>query len=74
MLKEYKERAEQLYNYMDHDPQYIEEDCEHDYLTNNTGRDGRDYLWYLDENKSVAIDILTGEIIDDETKIDELFV
>jgi len=37
------------------------EDC--DYLTINTGRNGRDYAWYADESHNIAVDIETLEVL-----------
>ena len=52
----------------------IIEDEENSYLTLNVGRDGKDYFWYVDENHSVAINIETKEIIDEEEQLDKLFL
>lgn len=46
-------------------------DIEHDYLTENTCRNGRDVLWYIDENHNVAIyedtlEFLTEEEIEEQ--------
>lgn len=42
----------------------INNDLRYDYLTNHTVRNKK-YLWYLDENVSLAIDIETLQIIED---------
>ena len=47
------------------------EKCE--YLTINTGRNGRDYAWYVDEHNSVAVDIKTLDVLS-STEIEELFL
>lgn len=46
-------------------------DIEHDYLTENTCRNGREVLWYFDGNNELAIyidtlDFLTKEEIEKE--------
>ena len=58
-----KELLCKLYDYMGHDIESLNNDIEHDYLTCNSGN-GKDYFWYLDETKSVAID-MDGNIIDE---------
>lgn len=63
------ELLNKLYNYMGHDIDRLDNDVEHDYLTCNEGYDEKDYYWYLDEAKSVAID-MNGNIID-ESNSDE---
>ena len=37
-----------------------------DILTENTGRSGKNYLWWLDERLNILLDIESGEIIDGE--------
>lgn len=65
-VSEEKEREliNKLYDYMGHDIESLDNDTEHDYLTCNTGYNGKDYFWYMDESKSVAIDMV-GNIIDE---------
>ena len=65
-VSEEKEREliNKLYDYMGYDIDSLDNDTEHDYLTCNTGSNGKDYLWYMDETKSVAID-MDGNIIDE---------
>ena len=63
------ELLNKLYDYMGHDIKSLGNDTEHDYLTCNWGYDGKDYFWYMDETKSVAID-MDGNIID-ESNSDE---
>lgn len=41
-------------------------DIENDYLTENSCRNGRDVLWYMDENNNVAIYIDTLEFLTEE--------
>lgn len=67
------EAAKKLYEYMGHDFDSISNDMEHDYLTENPGRNGRSYLWYMDETECVAIDIETLEIHEDEEFFKEQF-
>ena len=47
------------------------EKCE--YLTINTGRNGRDYAWYGDEHNSVAVDIETLDVLS-SIEIEEQFL
>ena len=65
-VSEEKEREliNKLYDYMGHDIESLDNDAEHDYLTCNSGSNGKDYFWYMDEVKSVAID-MDGNIIDE---------
>lgn len=37
------------------DKNQIEQDQEHDYLTVNIARNGKNVIWYLDENYNVAV-------------------
>ena len=59
-----RELINKLYGYMGHDMENLDNDTEHDYLTCNAGSNGKDYFWYMDETKSVAID-MDGNIIDE---------
>ena len=43
-----------------------------DYISINTGRDGRDYARYIDEYNSVICDVDTLELCDDAEKIEAL--
>lgn len=43
------------------------------YLAEIDGRDGNTYYWYSDECYNAAINIATGEIIDDDKLIEDLF-
>lgn len=53
----------------------IKRECEGDYLTECTGRDGINYLWYLDESKEAHLNLETGEIVNfDEEDIERLFL
>ena len=68
-VSEEKEREliNKLYDYMGHDIESLDNDTEHDYLTCNSGSNGKDYFWYMDESKSVAIDMV-GNIIDESNR------
>lgn len=65
--------TEKLYDYLDLDINNIYTDSFHDYLTENHGRDGELYWWYMDETRSAAINKITGEIISDSKRLDDLF-
>lgn len=68
----YKELMEHCNHYdLSHEDYRHLEDI--DYLTENVGRDGNTYYYYLDENYCAAINVVTGEIIDDDETIEELF-
>ena len=67
-----RELIEKLYAWIGHDTEYIEYDIRHDFLSENTGRDGKEYLWYLDETSNAIIDA-DGNICEDSVRIDELF-
>lgn len=74
--KEYLQAAINLYDYMDYTNvaydellDTINEDWECNYLTDHDGKDGKVYLWYLDENHSVAICVNDNTIISDERDI-----
>lgn len=61
-----------LYDRLDLDDYSAADDIKNDYLTINEGKDGKNYLWYLDENKEGAIRLDDLKfILADETK--ELF-
>lgn len=55
-----------LYDYIGNTEPDILNDIEHGYLTENTGRSGRDVVWYADENNDVAVYVDTLEILSDE--------
>lgn len=61
--------AVELLDYLDFDlsdvEAKIEEERSNGYLTTNTGRNGKRYIWYMDEANNAIIDIETGEIIED---------
>ncbi len=61
-----------LYDYIGHDVADADDDIKNDYLTENTGRDGKDYLWYADETTNAIIDA-DGNITEDNSTIEELF-
>ena len=72
MNKQTNDRIFELYNYLGLDVASIESDQANDYLTINKGRDGNMYAWYMDGTHDNAINIETGEIVDDE-QTEELF-
>lgn len=67
-----QKRAIELYNSVGMNTDLILEDYNNDLLTINDGSDGNKYLWYMDDNYDIAINIATGEIVDAE-KTQELF-
>lgn len=69
------EAAKKILAYLDidSDDDSVMTHFKHSYLTVNTARNGKDYIWYLDENKSAVCDITTGEIITDEDFISKQF-
>ena len=54
-----------LYEYIGYDGDSIMDDIKNDYLTENEGRDGHWYIWYLDSNYNAAIRD-DGKIIDED--------
>lgn len=62
-----------LYNWLGLDAGNAQNDMVLGYLTRNTGRDGKEYYWYDDGVLCAVID-MSGNIIDDETTIEELFL
>lgn len=52
--------------------QDVIEDIKHAHLTENTCRNGRTVLWYMDERLSVAIYIDTLEFLSEEEIEEEL--
>lgn len=71
--KNYKKEIDTLYDYLDLDVESAEEDYNNNYLTINKGKDGQDYLYYLDESKDVALNIATGKIITDLEELERIF-
>ena len=69
----YKKEIDTLYDYLDLDVESAEEDYNNNYLTINKGKDGQDYLYYLDESKDVALNIATGKIIADLEELERIF-
>ena len=72
------EAAKKLYDYIgfcgysdEELTETIENDLGHGYLTDHDGKDGKYYLWYVDDeaHESVAICVDTGEILTDEKEI-----
>lgn len=64
---------EKLYNYLGMDINNSEDDIMNCYLTENRGRDGEMYFYYMDETKIGAVNESTGEIITDSDQLDDLF-
>ena len=62
-----------LYNRLDLNIDSIGSDIKADYLTENYGRDGQSYWYYMDTTKEAAINRETGEIITDLTELGHLF-
>lgn len=78
---EYLQAAINLYDYMgyinctfDELLDTINEDWEHNYLTDHNGVDGKVYLWYMDDDHSVAICVNNNVIINDENYIAQLIL
>ena len=69
----YKKEIDTLYDYLDLDVESAEEDYNNNYLTINKGKDGQDYLYYLDDNKEVALNIETGKIVKETEELERLF-
>lgn len=69
----YKKEIDTLYDYLDLDVESAEEDYNNNYLTINKGKDGQDYLYYLDGNKEGALNIATGKIITDLEELERIF-
>lgn len=67
-----RELIQKLYDHIGHDMDGIENDIKFDFLTQNEGRDGKQYLWYMDSGMMAIIDE-DGNISEDHDKIDELF-
>ena len=51
----------------------IQKDIEKGYLTINKGKNNSEYIWYMDENNNLAINIETKELITDEKELQEIF-
>lgn len=68
-------RAIELLEYLeiDNPVEKLEANIEHDYLTTAEARNGKSYVWYYDGRLNAVIDVVSGEIIDDETFIDDEF-
>lgn len=65
---------EKVAAYADIEKQFIESEVENDFITINTGRNGREYAWYSYENEDVLCDVETLEIIHNDAKfIEEQF-
>ena len=64
--------VDKLYAWIGHDTEFVGHDIRHDYLSENTGRDGKDYLWHYDGTTNAIIDA-DGNICEDSDRINELF-
>ena len=64
-FKKYESVIKYLYDEISYsyDKEDILEDIKHDYLTLNIGRDNETYIWYMDENKSIAINVKNKKIL-----------
>ncbi len=62
--------VKKLYDYLDFELDNVANDIEHDYLTRNESN-GKEYYWYMDENKNALID-MEGNIITDEDEIQKI--
>lgn len=51
----------------------IQKDIKKGYLTINKGVDNYEYIWYMDENNNLAINLETKELITDEKKLQKIF-
>lgn len=51
----------------------IQKDIEKGYLTINKGKNNSEYIWYMDENNNLAINLETKELITDEKELQEIF-
>ena len=71
-LMENKALVKKLYDHLGISTDGLANDVKCDFLTQNEGRDGKRYLWYMDSGKQAVIDA-EGNVIDDYDKIDELF-
>ena len=71
----YKKEIDTLYDYLefDNNGRDVTPDIKNGYLTINEGKDGQDYLYYLDESKDVALNIATGKIITNKDELESLF-
>lgn len=61
---------QKLYDYLDFRIENVANDIEHDYLTRHESN-GKEYYWYMDENKNALID-MEGNIITDEDEIQKI--
>lgn len=51
----------------------IQKDIEKGYLTINKGKNNSEYIWYMDENNNLAINLKTEELITDEKELQKIF-
>ena len=62
-----------LYDHLGLDLESYPTDMENGYLTQNLGRDGLWYMWYLDNSKECVISVDNLEIIADKEFIERNF-
>jgi hypothetical protein len=66
------EAVKKLYNYLDKEAWDAEEDYRDDYLTVNKARNGREVVWYLDNERSEALYVDRLEWLDEDEIKEEL--
>jgi hypothetical protein len=59
-------RAIELYDSIGINTDCMLEDYNNDLLSINEGSDNNKYIWYMDDNYDIAINIESGEIVDAE--------
>ena len=76
----YFELYKTIYNKINYDyksnkelEEIIQKDIEKGYLTINKGKNNSEYIWYMDENNNLAINIETEELITDEKELQRIF-
>lgn len=77
---EYFELYKSIYNKINYNyksdkelEEIIQKDIEKGYLTINKGKNNSEYIWYMDENNNLAINLETKELITDEKELQEIF-
>ena len=73
--KLFRKRVEELYYQLgyNYDEYNINNDIEHDYLTDNVGKDKRYYYWYCYEERNGCVNVKTGTVFTTESKLEKLF-
>ena len=72
MKNDFLKALSNLYDELGFDDPNVIEDIKNDYLSEHTGRSGRDILWYRDEVNDIAIFCDTCEFLKDNGKETEL--